>query len=428
MPVTVIVGAQWGDEGKGKIIDILSEKADVVVRYQGGNNAGHTVVVDNAQFVFHLIPSGILHNKKCVLGSGVVIDPAGLTKEICELRKLGVKIDKTNFFIAREAHIVMPYHKLSEQLSEEREQSRIGTTRRGIGPSYVDKMARVGIRMCDLAEPRILKEKLAQHLKDINLIFRKIYNKKGFSLEEICKEYQKYSIALKEYMIDASLYVNDAINKGKEVLFEGAQGTLLDVDFGTYPFVTSSHTIAGGACVGVGVGPTKFNKALGVVKAYTTRVGDGPFPTEFEKKSKQEEIRVKGGEYGATTGRPRRCGWFDAVAAKYAVRVNGLDSLAVTKLDVLDDLSEIDICVAYKYKGKILYDFPTQIEIIRQVKPVYETMKGWQKNTSGILEFKSLPINAKRYLQRLSKLSGAPISIVSVGASRQETIFLSKII
>ena len=426
MPVTVIVGAQWGDEGKGKIIDILSEKADIVVRYQGGNNAGHTVVVDNAQFVFHLIPSGILHNKKCVLGSGVVIDPAGLTKEIVELRKLGVKIDKTNFFIAREAHIVMPYHKLSEQLSEEREQSRIGTTRRGIGPSYVDKMARVGIRMCDLAEPRILKEKLAQHLKDINLIFRKIYNKKGFSLEEICKEYQKYSIALKEYMVDASLYVNNAIDKKKEVLFEGAQGTLLDVDFGTYPFVTSSHTIAGGACVGVGVGPTKFGKALGVVKAYTTRVGDGPFPTEFQKKSKQEEIRVKGGEYGATTGRPRRCGWFDAVAAKYAVRVNGLDSLAVTKLDVLDDLSEIDICVAYKYKGKILSDFPTQLEIIKQVKPVYERMDGWQKNTSGIIEFKSLPTNAKRYLNRLSRLAGAPISIVSVGASRQETIFLSK--
>lgn len=428
MSATVVIGAQWGDEGKGKIIDILSEKADLIVRYQGGNNAGHTVVVNNTQFVFHLVPSGILHNKKCVLGSGVVIDPAGLIGEIAELRKRGITIDRKNFFISREAHIVMPYHKLSEQLTEERERSRIGTTRKGIGPAYVDKMARVGIRMCDLVNPRIFKEKLNEHLKDINLIFRKIYNRRGFDSKSILDKYAEYANILGEYISDTSFLVNGAIDTGKEVLFEGAQGTLLDVDFGTYPFVTSSHPIAGGACIGVGVGPTKIDRVLGVAKAYSTRVGDGPFPTEFAKKSRQDAFRVKGGEYGATTGRPRRCGWFDAVAVRYAARINGLHSLAITKLDVLDDLSEINICIGYKYKGKVLNDFPTQTEVIREVRPVYETLKGWQQYISGAKDLKSLPTNARKCLNRISYLVGVPISIISVGARREQTIFLKKVI
>ena len=427
MSVTIVVGAQWGDEGKGKIIDILSEKADLIVRYQGGNNAGHTVVVNNTQFIFHLVPSGILHNKKSILGSGVVIDPKGLINEILELRKRGVIINRKNFFISREAHVVMPYHKISEQLTEERERSRLGTTRKGIGPTYVDKMARVGIRVCDLTNTRILKEKLKEHLKDINLIFRKIYHRQGFNPTSILNEYSEYAKILKEYVVDTSSFVNKAIDNGEEVLFEGAQGTLLDVDFGTYPFVTSSHTIAGGACTGVGVGPTKIDKVLGIAKAYTTRVGDGPFPTEFIRKSRQEAIRIKGKEYGATTGRPRRCGWFDAVTVRYAMRINGIDSLVITKLDVLDDLSEINVCVGYKYKGKVLNDFPTQLEVISEAKPIYETLDGWQQDISGTKDFKSLPVKARKYLNRISNLVGVPISIVSVGAHREQTIFLKKI-
>lgn len=428
MSVTVVIGAQWGDEGKGKIIDLLSGKADLIVRYQGGNNAGHTVVVNNMQFIFHLVPSGILHGKKCVLGAGVVIDPKGLIEEITELRKRGVKIDRKNFFISREAHVVMPYHKLSEQLTEERERSRIGTTRRGIGPTYVDKMARVGVRMCDLINAGVFKKKLIERLKDINLIFKKIYNRRGFSAASILNEYLKYADFLKEYVADTSFLVNEAIDNRKEILFEGAQGTLLDVDFGTYPFVTSSHPIAGGACIGIGVGPTKINRVLGVVKAYATRVGDGPFPTEFARKSRQDAFRIKGGEYGATTGRPRRCGWFDAVAVRYAARINGLDSLAITKLDVLDDLSEINICVGYKYKGKILDNFPAQAEVMGELKPVYETLKGWQQDISGAKDFNSLPVNARKYLQRISKLTNTPISIISVGARREQTIFLKKVL
>lgn len=428
MSVTVVVGTQWGDEGKGKIIDLLSEKADLVVRYQGGNNAGHTVVVNSIQFIFHLIPSGILHNRKCVLGSGVVIDPKGLMEEILELRKRGIIIDRKNFFISRDAHVVMPYHKLSEELTEERERSRLGTTRRGIGPTYVDKMARVGIRVCDLINPQIFKEKLNEHLKDINLIFKRIYCVRGFNSKSILDKYLEYANFLREYVVDTSSIVNEAINKGKKVLFEGAQGTLLDVDFGTYPFVTSSHPIAGGVCVGVGVGPTKIDRVLGVAKVYSTRVGDGPFPTEFMRKSKQDAIRIRGKEYGATTGRPRRCGWFDAVAVRYAVRINGLSSLAITKLDVLDELPEIKICVAYKYKGKVLNDFHTQAEIIKEAKPIYETLQGWQQDISGVKDFESLPVNTKKYLSKISKLVGVPISIISVGARREQTIFLKKII
>ena len=424
MPVTVVVGMQWGDEAKGKIIDLLSEKADLVVRYQGGSNAGHTVVIDDNHYVFHLIPSGILRASKCGLGAGVVIDPKTLCEEITGLRKKGVEINKNNFFISRDAHIVMPYHKLSEQLSEERERSRIGTTRRGIGPAYMDKMARVGMKMSDLVNTSSFRKKLVEHLKDINLIFKKIYRVKGFTADAIMREYSKYSKFLKDYIADSVLLVNESINNGENVLFEGAQGALLDVDFGTYPYVTSSHPIAGGACTGIGVGPTKIDRVIGVSKAYTTRVGDGPFPTEFKVKSEQEAMRLKGKEYGATTGRPRLCGWFDAVAVKYSAMLNGIDTLAITKLDVLDNLKRIKVCVAYKYKGKILKNFPTEIDIINKIKPVYEEVPGWKENVSGFKDFGSLPPNARKYLRFLSELIGIDTSIVSVGAGRVQTIFL----
>jgi len=424
MAATVVVGTQWGDEGKGKVIDLLSENADVVVRYQGGNNAGHTIVIDNAQFVFHLVPSGILRGKKCVLGAGVVIDPRALIEEINELRSRGIKITNRNLLISRDAHIIMPYHKLSEQITEEREHSRLGTTRRGIGPTYVDKMARAGIKMSDLINRKVFLEKLSWHLKDINLVFRRIYGRRGFSLKRILKEYLEYGKFFKGYVADTSAIVNKAIESKKNVLFEGAQGTLLDVDFGTYPFITSSNTVAGGACTGAGVGPTKIDEVIGVAKAYTTRVGDGPFPTELTQKSKQEAMRIRGKEYGATTGRPRRCGWFDAVAVRYSARINGLDKLAITKLDVLDDLPRIKICVAYKYRNKILKDFPTEIEIISKVKPIYEEVNGWQHDITEIKKFQSLPVNARKYLKRLSELVGVEIFLVSVGPRRSQTIFL----
>jgi len=421
MSATVIVGAQWGDEGKGKVIDLLSEKADMIVRYQGGNNAGHTVMIGNEQFIFHLIPSGIIRNKECILGSGVVIDPRSLIEEIHLLRSKGVSITQRNLFVSRDAHIVMPYHKLFEQLSEERKSSRIGTTRNGIGPAYVDKMARVGIKMGDLINGKILKEKLKERLKDVNSLLTRIYGKRGFKLDEILKEYMRYSRFFSDYVSDTSSIINAAIAKGKFVLFEGAQGTMLDVDFGTYPYVTSSHTIAGGACIGTGVGPTKIGKVIGVAKAYTTRVGDGPFPTELSV-TKQEAIRMKGKEYGATTGRPRRCGWFDAVAVRYAARINGFDSLAITKLDVLDDLPMIKICTGYLYKNRIIRDFPTGTDEVRALKPVYEELKGWRQDITDIKNYRSLPINAKKYLKRISLLVNTRISIVSVGPRRSQTI------
>ncbi len=401
----VIVGAQWGDEGKGKIIDILTKDSDIVVRFQGGNNAGHTVVIGEEEFILHLIPSGILHpDKLCIIGNGVVIDPKALIDEISHLRKRGIKIDG-NLLISEACHIILPYHKFWET----RLVSKIGTTGRGIGPCYEDKIARRGIRAIDLLNPRVFNEKLENNLKDRGLFkFKSLYN-----------EYLRYGQALKKYLCNCSEVLNEAIRKKKSILFEGAQGTLLDIDHGTYPYVTSSNATAGGACTGTGVGPTKIDKVIGVVKAYTTRVGEGPFPTEFPKKL-MERIRRRGKEFGATTGRPRRCGWFDAVIARHSVMVNGIDEICVTKLDVLDNMKKLSICTAYRFKNRIYKGFPADLEVISGCRPVYEEHQGWLEDTSGVEKYRALPENAKRYLAKLSKLLGVKISMVSVGSKREQ--------
>lgn len=416
----IIVGAQWGDEGKGKIIDLLAKDADYIVRYQGGNNAGHTVVVKKRAIVLHLVPSGILHkNKRCIIGNGVVVDPEALIQEIFHLKKHGIKIDG-NLIISERAHLIFPYHRLFDALREERK-GKIGTTKRGIGPCYADKANRCGIMMADLLNEKVFRKKLKANIREKNEILRKIYNHEGFSYEGLLKRYLSYAKIIKRYVADTSLILNNAARENKSILFEGAQGTLLDIDHGTYPFVTSSSATAGGACTGSGIAPVKIDKIIGVLKAYTTRVGEGPFPTEFDK-NLMDEIRTKGKEFGATTGRPRRCGWFDAVIGRYSVLVNGITEAALTKLDVLDGLREIKICTAYKYKGRMLKDFPADIELLSGCRPAYETMPGWREDTAYCKRYGDLPINARRYLDRLSRLIGARISIISVGSSRRETI------
>ncbi len=423
MPNIVIVGAQWGDEGKGKIIDLLAEGADYIVRYQGGNNAGHTVVVGDEEFVLHLVPSGILREGKiCVIGNGVVVDPKAFLDEVEGLRKRGVKIDD-NLLVDEEAHIIFPYHRILDNLREEKKGlKKLGTTRRGIGPCYADKAARIGVRLCELLDEEHFARKLATALEEKNEIFSKVYNFKGFSFNEVYAEYLEYGRKLAQYACSGSCVLNDAISNGKAILFEGAQGTLLDVDHGTYPYVTSSNATAGGACVGTGVGPTKIDKIVGVFKAYTTRVGEGPFPTEFPP-SLMEEFQRKGKEFGATTGRPRRCGWFDAVIARHSVRINGLDEMVVTKLDVLDDSDPIKVCTAYKYKGEIYKDLPANVEVLNGVEPIYEELPGWRQDTSGVTKYGDLPISARKYLERISSLLQAKISIISVGSKRSQTIF-----
>ncbi|MFH2137079.1 MAG: adenylosuccinate synthase [Candidatus Omnitrophota bacterium] len=420
----VIVGAQWGDEGKGKIIDILSKNADYVVRYQGGNNAGHTVVVGETEIILHLVPSGILHkNKICVIGNGVVIDPQALLTEIAYLKERNIDV-KNNLKISDRAHVIFPYHKVLDQLREEKfRKTKIGTTGRGIGPSYTDKFSRGGIRIGDLLNKKIFKEKLECNLEEKNAIFTKVYKYKKFSFQQIYTQYLKYAEKIKPYVCDCSVLLNEAISKRKKILFEGAQGTLLDIDNGTYPFVTSSNSTAGGACVGTGIGPTKINKVTGIVKAYTTRVGEGPFPTEFSDVL-MKKIRRIGKEFGATTGRPRRCGWFDAVVVKHAVATNGLDSIVVTKLDVLDTMPSLKICVGYKYKGILYTNFPSDIEVLWKAKPIYEECEGWMADTTRAKKFSDLPVNARKYLSKLSGLVGAKIEIVSVGSERNQTLFV----
>ncbi|MDB4349480.1 adenylosuccinate synthase [Omnitrophica bacterium] len=418
---TIIVGAQWGDEGKGKIIDILSEKTDFIVRYQGGNNAGHTVVVNDREFILHLVPSGILHKKKkCIIGNGVVVDPEALIKEIDNLNKYGIDVGK-NLLISDKVHLIFPYHKLLDILREERKKGKIGTTKRGIGPCYADKVNRCGIRMADLLRKDTFCEKLKANVKEKNEFLNKIYKYKGFSYKELAQRYLGYADVIRKHVTDTSLVLNEAAANGKSILFEGAQGTLLDIDHGTYPFVTSSNASAGGACTGTGISPIKIDKIIGVVKAYTTRVGEGPLPTEF-KKSLMNKIQKRGREFGATTGRPRRCGWFDNVVARHSVSLNGLTEIALTKLDVLDGLKEIKICTAYRYKGKTIKDFPADIEVFTNCKPVYESMAGWLEDTTSCKRYKDLPVKARRYLERLSGLMGARISIISVGSRRRETI------
>ena len=425
MANTVLIGAQWGDEGKGKIIDILTEKSDYIVRYQGGNNAGHTVKYADKSFVLHLIPSGILRTgKKCVIGNGVVLDPEALFEEIEMLRKKGVSIDG-RLIISEQAHLIFPYHRLLDKLKEESKSSRkIGTTQRGIGPCYEDKMARLGIRVADLRDPKIFRDRLKHVLAIKNRLLAKIYNHPPLSLNEILKKYLEYRKKLLPLAANTSLLLNRAIKQNKKVLFEGAQGTLLDIDHGTYPYVTSSNASAGGALTGTGVGPTMIDEVLGVIKAYTTRVGEGPFPTEFPD-DLMKKIRDKGEEYGATTGRPRRCGWFDAVIGRHAVMVNGISKLAVMKLDVLDDLKEIKICTGYRYGKTILKDFPANVEVLKKCVPVYETHPGWQKDITGVKRYQDLPPQAKRYLKRIAELMDTKVDIISVGSNRAQTIMLS---
>lgn len=422
MPVTIVVGAQWGDEGKGKIVDLLSPNMDIVVRYQGGANAGHTVVYDRKQFILHQIPTGILQpNTICIIGSGVVIDPVGLMHEIELLKKEGIEVSD-RLFISHKAHLIMPYHKLLDQIGEEKEgEDKIGTTGRGIGPAYVDKYSRCGIRIVDLLDRDVLREKLLKNIQAKNLLLKHIYDKEELEPDKIISEYLEFDRKMDEFITDTSLYINRAIKDGKKILLEGAQGTLLDIDYGTYPYVTSSHPISGGACIGVGIGPTKIDKVIGVMKAYTTRVGFGPFPTEFDEEF-GNHIRNIGSEYGATTGRPRRCGWLDIVIARYAARVNGIDKFAITKLDVLDTLETINICTHYRYKEKVIEHFPSESNILNEAEPVYEKLPGWCTSTQKCRAISGLPENARLYLEKIEELTEVPIEIISVGSDRQNTI------
>jgi len=419
----VIVGTQWGDEGKGKIIDILSRQVDYIVRYQGGSNAGHTVVVDGKEYIFHLIPSGILHKGKiCCIGNGVVIDTAALIQEIEGLAAAGISVDK-RLKISALAHVILPYHRILDQMREMKRSHKIGTTGRGIGPCYSDKINRCGIRMIDLLNPAVFREKLQDNLKEKNEIFKKVYAHPGFNFKEIYLEYLNYGKTLTPYISNTHAILNQAVAEKKDILFEGAQGTFLDIDFGTYPFVTSSSATAGGACIGTGISPVKIDKVVGVAKAYTTRVGEGPFPTEFEA-SFGRFIRNKGHEFGATTGRPRRCGWFDSVMVKEAVLLNGIAELAIMKLDILDGLKTIKVCTAYKYKGKVFKNMPYDLQALSKAEPIYREVPGWKGTVTGARHYQDLPLKAKSYLKLLKDMAGVKISMVSVGSSREETITL----
>ena len=422
MSTVVIVGAQWGDEGKGKIVDVLTQKADTIVRYQGGNNAGHTVVIGNDKYVLHLIPSGILHGgKKCVIGNGVVIDPAALLTEIDKLAARNIGTD--GLYISQNAHIIMPYHTAVER--EQEKSKKIGTTLRGIGPTYTDKIARQGVRAGDLLKPEVFREKLRKNLETINFLMEKYYSAQKLDESIIFDDYMKHAARLGKYLVDTQTLVNRDIDAKKNLLLEGAQGTLLDIDHGTYPFVTSSNTIAGGACTGAGIGPTRIDKVLGIVKAYTTRVGEGPFPTEL-KDAVGEDIRQRGGEFGATTGRPRRCGWLDIIGLRYSVWVNGLTGIGLTKLDILDTMDTIKYCVGYKYKGDVLTEFPQDLDTLAACEQVYEDMPGWKANTIGATKFDQLPKNAQAYIRKIEELAGTPIDIVSTGQKRDEIIIVNE--
>jgi adenylosuccinate synthase len=418
-----VIGAQWGDEGKGKITDLLSKSADMVVRYQGGVNAGHTVVVDDQTFKLHLIPSGILYpSTECIIGAGTVIDPKVLLQELSQLEALN--ISTKNLLISETAHVTMPYHRLIDQASEERRGThKIGTTKRGIGPTYADKSERTGIRIVDLMDTESLKKKLRWTVNYKNDILQKLYELPPLDPEEVIEEYQGYAEKLRPHVVDSSLRIYEAYRQRRNILFEGAQGTLLDLDHGTYPYVTSSNPVAGGACVGAGVGPTMIDRVIGVAKAYTTRVGEGPFPTELHG-AIGEELCDRGAEFGTTTGRRRRCGWFDAVIGRYAVRINGLDCLAITKLDVLDELDEIKVCVAYEIEGRRCVDLPSNARHFARCQPIYETVPGWQKSTADCRTLEDLPPQALAYLEFLAELMEVPIAIVSLGASRDQTIIV----
>ena len=424
MANAVVVGTQWGDEGKGKIVDLITDRFDIVARYQGGHNAGHTVSIESKKYILHLIPSGILHPEKvCVIGNGVVVDPAALDSELQMLEEFSVE---GRLFVSDRAHLIMPYHRAVEEAEEARlAEGKIGTTSRGIGPCYEDKMARRGIRMGDLRYPEMFRSKLERNLAFKNQILTKVYGVEPMDVEEIHSCYMRLAPEVLPLVTDTAQYLNQAVRSGKRILFEGAQGTLLDVDHGTYPYVTSSNATAGGACIGTGVGPSDISGVLGIAKAYTTRVGAGPFPTEMND-SIGEHIQEKGAEFGASTGRPRRCGWFDAMVVRYACLINHIDTLVITKLDVLDEVEEIQICVGYQHLGRDLKGFPMQMNVLEEVQPVYETHPGWKSDTSQTQSYQELPANAKSYLERISQIIQTDISIISIGPDRDRTIILEE--
>lgn len=421
MSAAIVVGAQWGDEGKGKIVDLLSEKVDVVARYQGGANAGHTIVINGHKTVLHLIPSGILQpDVQCVIGNGVVIDPVALLEEIRMLEENGITI-AGRLFISHRAHLIMPYHKMLDVAREKQSTAAIGTTGRGIGPAYIDKANRVGIRIVDLLNKQQFSEKLRQNIEEKNAVLKKIYDSEELNAGEIEAEYLSFDVKIDSYITDTSLFLNQAIANGKKVLMEGAQGALLDLDHGTYPYVTSSNPTSGGACTGLGVPPTAISRIIGVVKAYCTRVGNGPFPTELTDEI-GEKLRAEGHEFGATTGRPRRCGWLDLVALKYSVMVNGITEIALTKMDVLNSFAEIKLCTGYSLQGKRLKTFPADCARLEELELEYETMPGWQSSLAGITAFDELPDAARQYIRRIEEFTGTRVSLVSLSPDRDDTI------
>lgn len=420
MSSVVVVGTQWGDEGKGKITDFLSENAEVIARYQGGNNAGHTIRFHGETYKLHLIPSGIFYKEKIsVIGNGMVVDPKALVQELKGLHDRGISTD--NLRISNRAHVILPYHLKIDEMDEERKgANKIGTTKKGIGPAYMDKAARVGIRMADLLDREIFEEKLARNLEEKNRLLERFYETNGFSLEEILDEYYEYGQQIKQYVCDTSVVLNDALDEGRRVLFEGAQGVMLDIDQGTYPFVTSSNPIAGGVTIGSGVGPTKINHVVGVAKAYTSRVGDGPFPTELHDEI-GNQIREVGREYGTTTGRPRRVGWFDSVVVRHARRVSGITDLSLNSIDVLTGIEKVKICTSYRYKDTVIEEFPANLNILAECEPIYEELPGWTEDITSCKTLDELPANARHYLERVSQLTGIPLSVFSVGPDRSQT-------
>jgi adenylosuccinate synthase len=425
MSTVIVVGVQWGDEGKGKIVDILARDADVVVRFQGGNNAGHTLVVGTEKTVLHLIPSGVLNpGKICVIGNGVVVDPAVLVEELTALRARGYLTDDACLKISEEAHLILPYHKAIDLARERlRGKGKVGTTGRGIGPTYEDKIARTGIRVVDLLDEAVFREKLTRNLEEKNIYLRAMLGEEGLDFTEIYDAFRSYADRLRPYVTDTAHYLFDAIARGQSILFEGAQGTMLDVDHGTYPYVTSSNTVAGAVCAGAGVGPGSFQSVVGICKAYTTRVGNGPFPTELHD-ALGERLRESGDEFGATTGRPRRCGWFDAVLVRQAARLNGLTGIALTKLDVLTGIDPLRICTGYRVDGTRYDRVPASTRLLERAAPEYEEMPGWSETLCSARTLGALPTNARRYVERLQDLTGTPFTMISVGAARDEIIIL----
>jgi adenylosuccinate synthase len=423
MPVSVVIGSQWGDEGKGKVVDLLSEDIDIVARYQGGANAGHTIMWGDKTFVLHLVPSGIFHEGvTCVIGNGVVIDPVAVMKEIGMIQELGYSVDG-RLLISHNAHLIMPYHKQIEAAREQsRDASAIGTTGRGIGPAYVDKFARTGIRVVDLLDRDVLRSKLRASIAEKNAILKSVYGAETLDVDAIVDEYVEFDKLIDPYVTDTTQYLGNALKEGKRVLAEGAQGSLLDVDFGTYPFVTSSHPTVGGCCTGLGVPPTEINRVIGIVKAYCTRVGNGPFPTELHDDT-GERLREEGHEFGATTGRPRRCGWLDLVALRYTSMINGMTDYAITKMDVLSGFDEIRVCTAYRYDGKETSRFPSETQTLERVEPVYETLPGWKEDISQVASADELPAAARDYLRFISEHTGVRISMISTGPKREQTIY-----